>query len=428
MGYIGIPLLAAFAGRGYQTMGIDVDRKKIKKLSRTYKTDIYEPGVNEILSRWRKNIEFTIDHKKAIKECNVIIVTVGTPFKNNHQPNFSYLDQVVDLIGKHLRPGQLIMFKSTVLPGVTRKLAAKLEKKSKMAAGIDFYVVFCPERTVEGRALYELYNLPKIIGGINQKSLQKGAKIIAGLGGKVLKVSSLEIAEMCKCVDNAYRVANIAFGNEIGNICERAGLDGYELAKAVNYTYPRTNLFLPGLGAGGPCLTKDPKILRYFARENKVDTTVIDASIKRNEHATLRIVTEVAKFLKKNKIKNPKISLLGLAFKGKPVTNDTRNSPAVEIYQGLKNKIKKATFSFYDPLVKNFLGNKVSRDLPGTVKNSNIVMFLTNHDKLMGIKAGKISAITRRPLLLVDCWHNLKDSEKIKNKKVKIFIVGGNSY
>ena len=426
MGYIGLPLIAAFASRGCQMLGIDVDKKKIQKLKKTYKTDIYEPGVNDALARYRKNIEFTSDYKKAVKECQTILVTVGTPLKNNNQPDFSYLDNVVDMIGGELLPGQLIMFKSTVMPGLTRKLAEKLEKKSKMKAGKDFYVVFCPERTVEGRALYELYNLPKIVGGISKESLERGAKIIKILGGKVLKVSSLEIAEMCKCVDNVYRATNIAFGNEIGNICEKTGIDSYELAKAVNYTYPRTNLFLPGLGAGGPCLSKDPQILKYFAHQNKVGTSVINASIERNKSANLRVAFEALKFIKKNKIKNPKIVLLGVAFKGKPATDDIRNSPALDVYHELKNKLKGASFTFYDPLTKDFAGNKVSKNLWQSVKGVNVAIFLTNHVDLIEIDAAKVLKEAGRPLLIVDCWHNLKNLEVLKEENIKIFRIGDN--
>jgi len=299
---------------------------------------------------------------------------------------------------------------------------------SGLKAGKDFYVVYCPERTLEGRVLKELYTLPKIIGGINKESLNKGAAIIKKLGGKIIKVSSLEIAEICKCIDNSYRVVNITFANEIGDICEKNGLDAYEIVSAVNKTYPRTHLFLPGLGAGGPCLSKDPRILNYYAKTNKLTTKMINASIVKSQESTMRLVPVITQFIKKNKIKNPKISLVGLAFKGFPVTDDIRNSPAVDVYLALKEKLANPKFNFYDPIIKNFLSNNVSKKLDECFKDSNVVAFMTNHPALRDIDSQRLIKISGRPLLLVDCWHNLLNLDEINDKKIKIFRIGDSSY
>lgn len=425
LGYIGLPVLAAFAGKGCQVVGVDVDSKKIKKLKQTYRVDIHEPGVNEVFSRCQNNIQFTDSEVLVMKECEAVIITVGTPVRLDGKPDFHYLDSAVNSIGKHLRAGQVIIFKSTIMPGVTRQLAQKLEKLSGLKAGKDFFVVFCPERTVEGRALEELYTLPKIVGGLNKESLERGVEIIKILGGEIVKVSCLEIAEMAKCLDNTYRVNQIAFANEIGEICEKAGLDSYELVRAVNKAYPRTNLFLPGLGAGGPCLSKDPEILKYFAHRNGAKTMVIEADISRNREATLKLAPLVSRFIRLNKIKRPKIALLGLAFKGRPATDDIRNSPSVDIYNILAAKLKKkAEFSFFDPIAKNFLGSKVLSSFKDAAQNSHIIMFLTNHPKLMDIDVKDIVKTANRPLLVVDCWHNLCNREEVKDTNIKIYRIG----
>lgn len=426
LGYIGLPLVAALASRGFEVVGIDVDREKISRLRKTYKVPIHEPGVNETLQRCRRNIQFAADQQNVLRKCDAILVTVGTPVSSNGYPNLRHLDSVVESIGPHLQPGQLIMFKSTVFPGVTRKLNAKLEKLSRLKSGRDFYVVFCPERTIEGRALEELYTLPKIIGGINKESLDRGAEFIGRLGGRVIKVSSLEVAEMCKCVDNSYRVANIAFANEIGDLCEKIGIDAYELVSAANTAYPRTNLFFPGLGAGGPCLSKDPKILNYFAQNNNINTPVINASIIKSRESTVKVVPVLTQFIKKYKIARPKISLAGLAFKGFPETDDIRNSPAVEVYNLLAKTIKKPIFNFYDPIIKNFLGHSVAPNLEDCFKNANAIIFLTNHQNLLNIKSDYLLKHSARPLLIADCWHNLSDLPQEKN--VHIFRIGGHNY
>lgn len=316
LGYIGLPLAAAFARVGFQVIGIDIDKMKIKKLKQTYKWNIYEPGLNDTLKRYKSRIRFTSEQPAVLKECDVIVITVGTPIDNKSRPDFSDVNNVAETIGKNLRKGQLIILKSTVLPGVTRHLAQQLEKISGLYAGKDFYVVFSPERTLEGRVLKELYTLPKIVGGINLESQNRGVAVMKRLGGKIIRVSSLEIAEMCKCIDNSYRVANISFANEIGNICEKNGIDSYEIVKAVNEAYPRTNLFFPGLGAGGPCLSKDPKILNYYARRKGLKTKMIDASIIKSQESTMRLVPLVAGFIKKNKIKKNKNIFGGAGFQG----------------------------------------------------------------------------------------------------------------
>lgn len=432
LGYIGLPVLAAFASKGCRVVGVDVDVQKIKKLEQSYRTDIHEPGVNQAFSRYKNNIQFTDSEALLMKECEAVIITVGTPVKLDGRPDFRYLDNAVNSIGKYLRAGQVIIFKSTIMPGVTRKLAERLEKLSGLKAGKDFYVVFCPERTAEGRALEELYTLPKVVGGINNESLEKGAQVIKILGGEIVRVSCLELAEMAKCIDNTYRVNQIAFANEVGEICEKAGLDSYELVRAVNKAYSRTNLFLPGLGAGGPCLSKDPEILKYFAHRNKAKTPVVESCIIRNREATLKLGPLVLKFVKRNKIKQPKIALLGLAFKGRPETDDIRNSPSLDIYNILAGKLKKkAEFSFFDPLVKNFLGAKVSTSLKEAIKDSHIILFLTNHPKLTDIDVKDIIKTASRPLLVVDCWHNLCNDGNlgdVREKNIEIYRIGDKAY
>ncbi|MFH1714389.1 MAG: nucleotide sugar dehydrogenase, partial [Candidatus Nealsonbacteria bacterium] len=428
LGYIGLPLTAALASVGYKVIGIDIDENKVKKLNLSYKSSLYEPGLNETLKRCKNRISFTTDQSVALKQCDAVIITVGTPIDSKGRPDFRDVDNVTKTIGKNIKKGQLIMLKSTVLPGITRRLALQVEKMSGFKAGKDFYVVYCPERTLEGKVLKELYTLPKIIGGINEESLNEGSALIKKLGGKVVKVSSLEIAEICKCIDNSYRVVNITFANEIGDICEKNGLDSYEIVSAVNKTYPRTNLFLPGLGAGGPCLSKDPRILNYYAKTNKLKTKMINASIAKSDESTMRLAPLITKFINKNKIKNPKIALVGLAFKGSPATDDIRNSPAVDIYKILQNKFKNASFSFCDPIIKEFFFNKVNKNMQECLKGSNVAVFLTNHPNLKNIDPKRFLGISKRPLLVVDCWHNLVNHSEIKDKNVQIFRIGDSSH
>ena len=264
LGYVGLPFTAALANVGFNVIGVDIDNDRIEMLKKG-NIPIYEPGLEETLRKNKNKIEYTTDSAYATRNSNSIFLTVGTPLKANDEPDYTQVDSCIEIIGKNLRKGRLIILKSTVPIGTTEEyIAPKLESLSGLKAGDDFYLVFCPERTIEGLALHEIYHLPKIIGGINKESSLKAEKIMKKLGGKVSIVSSPRVAEMCKLVDNLYRTTNIAFANELGMVCEKIGIDANEVASIVNNSYPRTNIFSPGLGADGPCLSKDPLILNML--------------------------------------------------------------------------------------------------------------------------------------------------------------------
>ena len=265
IGYIGLPLTAAFANVGFKVIGVDINQERVEQLKKGF-IPLFEPGVKETLERCKDSIEFTSDPSYAMKKADAAFITVGTPLKDDKDPDYSYVDSCIEQIGKNLRKGHLIVLKSTVILGTTEEhVMPQLEKLSGLNAGKDFFLAFCPERTMEGVALQELYALPKIIGGINDESASKTKEIVEKLGGKVTIVSSPKVAEMCKLADNLYRAMNIAFANELGEVCRAGGINASEMVATVNKEFGRTNVFLPGLGADGPCLTKDPHIFRYSA-------------------------------------------------------------------------------------------------------------------------------------------------------------------
>ena len=426
LGYVGLSFLAALANVDYKIVGLDINKGGIRALQQSYRADIYEPGLNESLERHKDNIEFTSDYGFLMKECDAIFITVGTPI--NEESNTVVIENniadVETATANHLRRGQLLVLKSTVSPGRTREFAKNLQQASGLEAGTDFYVTFSPERTIEGASLNELRTIPKIVGGINQESTDKAAAILESLGAKIIKVSSSEVAELAKLIDNCYRAMNIAFANEIGYICEKIGLDMEEVRFASNTAYERTNLFQAGLGAGGTCLTKDPKILAYFAKMKGIDVKTINASIIQNKESTLRIASLASQFITANEIKRPKFSFLGLAFKGSPETDDVRESPTVEILHTLKENFPEAEFSFYDPIIKRFIDKPIVQSLAECLNSSHVVMFLTNHRSLMNIEVEDILKNTARPLLIIDCWRNLINPTDIKEKGVKISRIG----
>lgn len=409
LGYIGLPMVAAFADKGTRVIGVDINKEKVKRLRETYSAEIHEPGLNETLQKNRERIEFTDDYEYVMKNADTLLITVGTPLKGDEEPNYDYIEAVFSTIGTHLRKGQTIILKSTVIPGTTENYAkSRLEELSGMRAGEDFYLAFCPERTIEGKALHELYSLPKIVGGINEESSDRAANTVARLGGTVVKVSSPSVAELCKLIDNLYRAVNIAFANEVGMLCEKMGVDSYEVVDAVNNSYSRTSIFKPGLGADGPCLSKDPQIFRYFSESNALGAALVSATIEGNRHATLRVADAVRTFVRKNKLKKPRIAVLGLAFKGSPETDDLRGAPSMKIVEALDAELG-AEYKTYDPVVKEFRGTVVEQSVEAALKDADIVLFLTNHEKIMNIGTDTILGNCKKHVLVVDCWHNLSD-------------------
>jgi UDP-N-acetyl-D-mannosaminuronic acid dehydrogenase len=411
LGYIGQPTVAALASVGYRVVGMDIDPKKIEQL-KAGRATLYEPGLGETLYRTRDITRFTMDYEELMRECEAVLITVGTPIGEDNAPNMSALEAVVTSIAKFMRKGHVVILRSTVTPGTTVRVAAQLEQLTGMRCGTDFYVSFCPERTIEGLALYELLNLPKIIGGIDPESAARTADILGRLGGKVVKVSSATVAELCKLADNMYRALNIAFANEFGNICEAAREDAYEVVGAVNATYHRTSIFRPGLGAGGPCLSKDPVILSHFAGGKGVKTPVVDACVSANLEATMRLARETSRFLKARGLAQPRIAMLGLSFKGMPETDDSRGAPVADICQALRNGTAGANhngaqFSFFDPIIERFEDQKVAASFEECISGANVVLFLTDHAMLRNIALEHVLAHASRPLLIMDAWHNV---------------------
>ena len=434
VGYIGLPLAASLANVGYRVIGLDIDQKKVDHLNATYEPDIYEPGVKETLLKNKKNISFTTSYQEAISPADTLFITVGTPVTDANEPDFRYIKSAAENIGKHLKKGQLLILKSTVVIGTTQNYFKDiLEKISGLKAGEDFYLAFCPERTIEGLALHELYNLPKIVGGINKESSERCKKVVERLGSKVFIVSSPEVAEVCKLIDNIYRSINIGFANEVGMLCEHLGINAHEVVNTVNASYNRTNIFTPGLGADGPCLSKDPIIFKYSAQKIGSPYIMADACIDINLFSTYRFMDMIQQFLEKNAVSNPKIALIGLAFKGFPETDDIRGSPALKLFEKLKNitikNVKHISFSFYDPIITSFNGTTSSNSLEDAVENADIILFLTNHRALMNVDfislLKKINIDNKKKILIIDCWGNISNySSAYSDKRVEYFRIG----
>jgi nucleotide sugar dehydrogenase len=250
--------------------------------------------------------------------------------------NFDALDKSLTSVGRVLQKGNLVILRSTVPVGTTRKRCLpKLEEISGLKGGYDFHLVFAPERTIEGNALKELKTLPQIVGGLTPDCVQFASGLFQIITPSIVRVENLEAAEIIKLVNNTFRDTVFAFANDVAQLCHEQNLNAFEVISAANEGYPRNPIPLPSPGVGGICLFKDPILYQvsktYEGGFGKVSRDV-------NSRMVPTVVDDFIQFTQKNKIQNKKVFIIGLAFKGMPETSDIRLSPSLDLFELLKNK------------------------------------------------------------------------------------------
>lgn len=334
MGYIGLPTSIAFANVGFKVKGFDVNEEVINTL-KSGKIHIVEPDLQEAFKKVLDNGNFIPVNN--LEESDVFIICVPTPFKNNEKEkiaDLSYVESASEIVSKYVRNGNLVILESTVPPMTTEEIMGKtIEKNTELKINDDFYVAHCPERVLPGKILYELKHNDRIIGASNKKAEEITKKLYENIleEGKAYTTDT-NTAEMCKLVENTYRDINIAFANELSVICDKAGIDVFELISLAN-KHPRVNILTPGVGVGGHCLAVDPWfIVEKFPNEAKV----IRSSREVNDYKPQWVVKKIEEKIKNDFDKKPIIGILGLAYK--PNIDDLRESPSIEIALTLKEK------------------------------------------------------------------------------------------
>ena len=337
MGFVGMTLGTVLAEVGYWVVGYDV-REELVAAVNSGECPFHEQGLPQALAGVvsKGSLRCTADPSDCAAQ--TYIVCVGTPVDENDAPMVRPLEQACAHVARLLRPGDLVILRSTVAPGMTRDLALPLlESGSRLRAGVDFDIAFAPERTIEGKALHEVRELPQIIGGLSDRASRRAAAIFSRVTPRVIEVSSLETAEIIKTIDNTYRDCRFAYANEIAAICEACGVDAIEAITAANRDYARNNVPLPSPGVGGPCLTKDPHLLASAARRAGYPALLLEVSRRVNEEAPARIARRLHIHLRSlGKLPaQSRILVMGLAFKGVPETSDTRGSCAITLIREL---------------------------------------------------------------------------------------------
>lgn len=426
LGYVGLTMALVMADAGFMVTGVEIDANKVSQLNNG-QSYIHEVGLEDLL---KENIGNNFKPVLQVPDSgDVYIISVGTPVIENEfgkkMPIMDYLNDACDKISKKLSSGNLVILRSTVPIGTCRNYVKKrLEEGSGLTCGIDFHLSFAPERTAEGKALKELRNLPQLIGGYNKDSLEATAAIFRDLTPTIVRVDTLEAAEMAKLINNTFRDYVFAYANQMAKIASKFNINVVDVINAANKGYTRDPIPLPSPGVGGPCLTKDPHIFAAVAEEFDFDGSFFVKGRKINESMHQHIVDQVLKELIRIG-KNPKESqvfICGLAFKGNPETGDVRNSTAIDIAEILKTNVK--SLIGYDPIaVKNEIEEFgiLPIDFEQGLKNSDVIMFLNNHKSFEKINVFEMTRALNENPIIYDGW-NLFRKEEILSTKPSTYI------
>ncbi len=348
LGYVGLPLAETFAWGRYPVVGFDIDPEKVRKLKtgHSYIGHISSERVRELLGTGR--FEVTSDDA-CFADVDAIIICVPTPLTEAREPDLSYITNTGRAIRKHLRRGQLVVLESTTYPGTTEDLLRPILEESGLQAGRDFFLAFSPEREDPGNPHFSTRTIPKVVGGIDETSGKLAVALYEPIVTGVVPVSSTQVAEACKILENTYRAVNIALVNELKVVFSAMGIDVWEVIAAAKTKPFGFQAFYPGPGLGGHCIPIDPFYLTWAARKVGVHTRFIELAGEINTSMPEYVIHRIAEALNDDgkPIKGSRICVLGVAYK-KDV-DDPRESPAFEVLELLMRR--GAFISYNDPHV-----------------------------------------------------------------------------
>ena len=348
MGYVGLPLTHSFYDAGFKCVGFDVDDRKIKSLNagRSYIKHITSGFLKSAIreGRFRATSDF-----RELKKVDAIIICVPTPLTKMREPDMSYVRATCETIAKHLRPGQLVALESTTYPGTTRELMLPILEAGGLKAERDFYLAYSPEREDPGRKSHTTTTIPKVVGGYGPKSLAVAKALYSKALETVVPVSSCDVAEASKILENVYRSVNIALINEMKVLFDRMDINVWEVVAAAATKPFGFKAFYPGPGLGGHCIPIDPFYLTWKAREYGMNTKFIELAGEINTHMPEYVISRLMEALndRSKALRGSKVLVLGLAYK-KDV-DDLRESPSIELIELLRHHGAKVDYN--DPYI-----------------------------------------------------------------------------
>lgn len=421
LGYVGLPMAAVLAQRGYTVLGGDISSAVVEKID-CGQSPIGEEGLQSLVSRavTAGKLRATLDTGKVVREGDVVIVVVQTPIDEEKKPDLSFLKKALETVAENLSRGKLVVIESTIPPGTTRDVVIPLLQKSGLVAGEDFFLAYSPERAIPTRTLEEIQKNDRVVGGVNEESASLARELYLSVTSGEVFITDIATAEVVKVIENTYRDVNIALANEIALLCEKLGVDAMEAITLAN-RHPRVNLHLPGAGVGGHCVPKDPYFLISRAEELGIELKVISSARKVNEAMPQHVLKIIEKALKgvNKRVEDSKVAVLGIAYKGN--TDDVRGAPSKAVIEGLR-KASCDVFS-HDPFVTQDFGGGFSNDLEEAARDADCLVILTDHDIYKNLDLKRLSKILKKPGVVVD-GRRILDPSKAEGEGLRYFGIG----
>ncbi|WP_101697003.1 nucleotide sugar dehydrogenase [Clostridium minihomine] len=384
LGYVGLPLAVEIAKAGYKTIGFDVQAQKVEQVNRAqnYIGDVVDSALEDVVKSG--HLSATSDFS-FIRDVDCVAICVPTPLDKYQQPDISYVKGSTESVAQYLHSGMLIVLESTTYPGTTEELLQPILEASGLHCGEDFFLAFSPERVDPGNKQFKTKNTPKVVGGVGQDSTEVAAALYRNvLEGGVYEVSSPAVAEMEKLLENTYRNINIGLANEMAIICNRMGINVWEVIDAAKTKPYGFQAFYPGPGLGGHCIPLDPFYLTWKAREFDYHTRLIETSGEINTSMPEYVVDRAMKILNRNRtaMNGARVLILGVAYKND--IDDYRESPALNVIDHLLEQGADAVF--YDPYISEYkhkgqVHTGLTELTDEELKSADIVIICTAHER-----------------------------------------------
>lgn len=418
LGYVGLPLAVEKGKVGFKVIGFDINAARVARVNAgdNYIGDVKDEELQELT---QKGAIVATTEFDRLSECDVVVICVPTPLTITRDPDISYIEASTEQIAKHLRPGQLVTLESTTYPGTTEEVILPLLEKKGLKVGKDFFLAFSPERVDPGNKRFSTNNTSKVVGGMTPVCLEIAYTFYAQTIVNVVPVSSPAAAELTKVFENTYRAVNIALVNELMLLCDRMGIDIWEVVEAAGTKPFGIQTFWPGPGVGGHCIPIDPFYLTWKAREYDFHTRFIELAGEINVEVSYHVINKIIRALNdENKsLKDAKIFVLGVAYK-KDI-DDVRESPALKIMELLRKN--GANISYHDPyisVIEPHGGSTMHLEsielTDETLAAADCVLILTDHS------AVDYQRVVDNAKLVVDTRNATKEVEHNREKIVKI--------
>ncbi len=415
LGSMGLPAACLFAEAGAKVIGVDVDRCVVEKVNKG-KSPLTEPGLENLIKNFvgKGQLQATDDAKDAASKSDIAIIIVPTMIDKLKRPDYSIVEKACKNIGQGIKKGALIIFESTVGPGVTETVVKKeLEEASGLKADVDFGLAYSPIRATVGRTLKDIMNYPRIVGANDKRSLEAAAAVLSTIAkGGIIRTRDIKTAEAVKLFENVYRDVNIALANELAVFCEAAGIDYFECMNAA-ITQPYCHLHIPSTGVGGSCIPVNPYFLIEESEDLGVKPQMVRLARRVNDAMPshmLRLIESAAKTCKKS-LKRTRIAVLGISYRANV------KEPRYSVVKDLVNLLKKrgVRVAVYDPYFTTEELKELGYDgygrLERVVENVDCIVIAVGHDEFKRLNLKNLKRLTRKPAAIIDGGNTLNPSE-----------------